>query len=138
MAISNPRESIISSVIGFITGALCRSDAFPFKSYRLPRWVNRLASLLRPIIGSTEPGFRSISALPEHGIASTRTYGPHGNGDLDASAVGLDPSIGFDSGGGTGRGEGAPRAPAQEEIAQLTAMFPDATRLQIVNALSST
>jgi hypothetical protein len=138
MALSAPPESLISSAIGVITGALCRSDMLPFKAYRLPRWVNSIASLLRPLIGATEPGFRSISALPERGVGARGTDDEQLDGDVDATAMGLNGSAGFDGGVAGGRNETTTRNPTQEEIAQLTSMFPSATRLQIVNALSST
>lgn len=138
MALSAPPESLLSSVIGIITGALCRSDMLPFKTYRLPRWTNSITSLLRPLIGATEPGFRSISALPERGVGARGADDEQLNGDVDAAAMGLNGSVGFDGGVAGGRNENTTRNPTQEEIAQLTSMFPNATRMQIVNALSST
>lgn len=135
MALSASPESLLSAVIGVLTGAICRSDMLPFKNYRLPGIVTRFASLFRPLIGATEPGFRSISALPEHGQASRGTHDANLNGDIDTAAMGLGGTTGLD---GSGRSETPARNPTQEDIAQLTAMFPNATRMQIVNALSST
>ncbi|KIM21968.1 hypothetical protein M408DRAFT_333168 [Serendipita vermifera MAFF 305830] len=133
MALSTPPESLILSVIGLLAGAACRSDMLPFKAYRLPNWVNQLASKLRPLIGSTEPGFRPVSAVPESGLGSGQA------GDAQGTANAGDPSLGTDLTSGVAAPTAAtPRTPTQEEIAQLTAMFPAATRAQILNALGST
>lgn len=133
-------ESIYLAAIGLITGAACRSDMLPFKSYRLPNWVNKTASIFRPIIGSIEPGFRPMSALPATRGSGTST-GRRSSDNNAATNVALDDPNGMPESVTTGQREReAPssRTPTQEEIAQLTSMFPNATRMQIVNALSST
>lgn len=105
----------------------------PFKGYRLPNWVNKTASILRPLIGSTEPGFRPAAVLPESGLASGRGT----NTTQEANHTG-DPTLGAELTSGVADTAATPRSPTQEEITQLSAMFPEATRAQILNALSST
>jgi hypothetical protein len=131
MALNSPPESLILSAVGLLTGAACRSDMLPFKAYRLPNWVNRIASVLRPLIGSTDPGFRPVSALPESGLAA----GSSTTGAQEATNAGPPPT---DLTSGVTDTANAPRNPTQEEIAQLSAMFPSATRAQILNAIGST
>jgi len=129
MALSAPPETPILSLLGLLAGAACRSDMLPFKDYRLPNWVNRFASVLRPLIGSTEPGFRPISALPENGLGGGQTSGTQ---EANARPASTDLTAGVTD------AANAPRNPTQEEITQLSAMFPSATRTQILNAISST
>jgi hypothetical protein len=131
MALSSPPESLILSIVGLLTGAACRSDMLPFKAYRLPNWVNKIGSVLRPLIGSTDPGFRSVSALPENGLGA----GSSATGSQEAANAGPTPT---DLTSGVTDTANAPRNPTQQEIAQLSAMFPSASRAQILNAIGST
>ncbi|CAG8580583.1 5567_t:CDS:2 [Acaulospora colombiana] len=124
--------ALLVTIIGILSGAACRSDLFPFKAYRLPNWIIKIASAFRPLIGATEPGFRSISALPERGVNSTDLQGS--TDEPLTTNVRME-----DTGGVNTENNAAPnRSPTQEEISQLTAMFPNATRVQILNALTST
>jgi hypothetical protein len=132
MAVTSPPQSLLSAIIGILSGAACRSDLFPFKAYRLPRWIIKTASVFRPLIGATEPGFRSISALPERGVNSTDLQG--GTDEPLGTNVRMENTGSLN----TENNASQNRSPTQEEISQLTAMFPNATRVQILNALTST
>ncbi|KAG8818041.1 hypothetical protein FRC19_010916 [Serendipita sp. 401] len=86
--------------------------------------------MFRPLIGSTDSGYRTYAALPELGLERENETT---NTNPTVEGVGLPESADVGNGGNV-----APRQPTQEEIAQLTAMFPNAARVQIVNAISST
>lgn len=131
MAFNSPPDSLILSGIGLLTGVACRSDMLPFNAYRLPNWVNKIASALRPLIGSTDPGFRPVSALPESELATRSSV----TGAQETTNPGPAPP---DLTSGVPNTANAPRNPTQEEIAQLSVMFPSATRAQILNAIGST
>lgn len=138
LALINAPESIALATIGILTGAACRSDILPFKSYRLPSWINKVASAFRPLIGSTEPGYRPNSVLPELGQSGTHVP-TSSNGEAIGSA-GVDiaePSV-MNRSPVEAQNQTTGREPTSEEISQLSAMFPEATRVQIVNAISST
>ncbi|KAG8790653.1 hypothetical protein FRC17_008870 [Serendipita sp. 399] len=130
LALHSAPESLALAAIGLMTGAACRSDLLPFKTYRLPNWVNKIGTALRPLIGSTEPGFRSFAALPELGMERE-----HEASNINSAVAGVELP---ESGNAGNDRNAAPRQPTQEEITQLSTMFPNATRVQIVNAITST
>lgn len=66
LAFSAIPGSLVSSIIGIITGQLYRADLFDLKTYQLPPWLIRLSSGVSPfVIGSTRPPRRTNRALHE-------------------------------------------------------------------------
>ncbi|KAH8118396.1 hypothetical protein DFH11DRAFT_1502788 [Phellopilus nigrolimitatus] len=162
LALSQPPGSIAAAVIGILSGQLYRSDVLGLKAFRLPHSVQRLSSrFLLPLIGSTKPPRRTNRAFPEEGqslrrpstqtsqentevvtTAPTAPTHPAGSTQLSgaASAAGLPgPSVMREwvdeLTGRTERAASGLRVPSEAEISQLTSMFPDLRREDLVGAL---
>lgn len=148
------------AVIGVLAGQIYRSDLANFKTYRLSPTVVRLSTrFLSPLIGTTRPIRRSNRALPDESRTDSSRTAEQSEISNDEVVTTARPSVhdsqahtvdgGNEAGTGTsvmrewvdeltGRSERASagiRAPAETEIATLTAMFPDVGRDVVVAAL---
>ncbi|KAI5123411.1 hypothetical protein M0805_006117 [Coniferiporia weirii] len=165
LAISQPPGSIAATLIGILSGQLYRADVLGLKSFRLPHSVQRFSSrFLLPLVGSTKPPRRTNRAFPDEGQGGARrpsTRSSQENTEVVTTAptapVHRQPSSGAQTSGAataaalpgpsmmrewvdelTGRTERAAaglRVPGEAEISQLTSMFPDLRREDIVGAL---
>ncbi|EJD01385.1 uncharacterized protein FOMMEDRAFT_88708 [Fomitiporia mediterranea MF3/22] len=162
LAISQPPGSLVSSLIGIVAGQLYRSDVLGLKTFRVPPTVRRLASrYLLPLIGSTKPPRLSNRAFPEDSHRLRRTPAqrsqentevvttaptPSSEDQADAQAASQPAGTGparqsvmrewvDELTGRTERAAAGLRVPSEGEINQLTSMFPDLRREDIVGAL---
>lgn len=156
LLISQPPGSVAASAIGLLAGQLYRTDALGLKGFRLPRALQRFASrFLLPLVGSTRPPRRTNRALPDDGQRQGRTRRTEENDEVITTAVTppARPDNRADAVGAgipgqsvvrewvdelTGRTERAAsglRVPSENEISQVTNMFSNLPREDIVRAL---
>ncbi|KAL5527445.1 hypothetical protein ACEPAG_6236 [Sanghuangporus baumii] len=148
LVISQPPGSAVAAFIGIISGQLYQSDILGLKAVRLPFMIRRLAKrYLLPLIGSTKPPRLSNRALPDHTQRLRRTILRPSQENTETVTTAA-PSPSPDHTGHsvvrewvdelTGRTERAAaglRVPSETEISQVTSMFPDLRREDIVGAL---
>lgn len=150
MTIAYMPGSIVVALTGLATGALYRSELTNLKSYRTPPWiVSTITSLVgssrpphmpRRAIPGERPPFATEQVLTRRRANQTATEESEGGGTTRTETGGANTG----SGSGsvmrewveelTGRRDGA-RVPTAAEIAELTAVFPHASREEIVTAL---
>lgn len=156
LLISQPPGSVAASAIGLLAGQLYRTDALGLKGFRLPRSLQRFASrFLLPLVGSTKPPRRTNRALPDDTQRQGRTRRTEENDEVITTAV--TPPVRPDNSADavstgipgqsvvrewvdelTGRTERAAsglRVPSENEISQVTNMFSNLPREDIVRAL---
>ncbi|KAJ1308441.1 hypothetical protein OPQ81_004146 [Rhizoctonia solani] len=150
--ISHMPGSMLVAAAGLATGALYRSDITNLKSYRAPPW---LVSTITSLVGSSRPPHTPRRAIPgerppfatEQVLTRRRVNErreEESDSRADANAGGGAPRSATGSGSGsvmrewvdelTGRRDGA-RVPTAAEIAELTSVFPHASRADIIAAL---
>lgn len=157
LAFSQPWSTTLAAALGFVTGALYRSDIANLKGYRLPPWFVRLTSrYLLSLVGETRAVRRTTRALPATDISDTtprledevittahtsRTGGSTRsttNGSRGASEQ-PGPSVMREwvneLTGRVDRASTGIRVPTEAEITQLVSIFPDVQRDVIVAAL---
>ncbi|CAE6487379.1 unnamed protein product [Rhizoctonia solani] len=152
ITISHMPGSMLVALTGLATGALYRSDITNLKSYRAPPWF---VSAISSLVGSSRPAHMPRRAIPgerppfatEQVLTRRRVNEPREEDNNDhadgATAAGTARSV-TGSGSGsvmrewvnelTGRRDGA-RVPTATEIAELTSVFPHASREEIIAAL---
>ncbi|CAE7214099.1 unnamed protein product [Rhizoctonia solani] len=152
--ISHMPGSILVALTGLATGALYRSDITNLKSYRAPPWV---VSVVSSLIGSSRPPHLPRRAIPgerppfatEQVLTRRRVNEPREEENNDNNNTEANPATrttrgvtGSSSGSVmrewvdelTGRRDGA-RVPTATEIAELTSVFPHASREEVIAAL---
>lgn len=154
LAISQPPGSLAVSLIGLLAGQLYRADAMGLKGFRLPRSIQRFSStFLLPLIGSTKPPRRTNRAFPLESDGSRRPPRSQENTEIVTTAPAA-PAARSETTTGTvipgqsvvrewvdeltGRTERVAsglRVPSEAEINQLTSMFSNLPREDIVGAL---
>ncbi|CAE6485619.1 unnamed protein product [Rhizoctonia solani] len=152
ITISHMPGSALVTVTGLATGALYRSDITNLKSHRAPPW---LVSIVSSLVGTSRPPHMPRRAIPgerppfatERVLTRRRVNEPgeeENDGPTEANATGGTAGGVTGSGSGsvmrewvdelTGRRDGA-RVPTATEIAELTSVFPHASREEIIAAL---
>ncbi|KAG6867876.1 hypothetical protein C0993_009918 [Termitomyces sp. T159_Od127] len=162
-AISRLPSSAAVAATGVLAGQVYRSDLANLKAYRLPPAAVHLAArFLLPLVGALRPPRRSNRALPDDASASASaaaqdeevitTARPAAASSSEVATLlhrHADPALGGASAGTssvmrewvdeltgrTGQAAAGIRVPPEEEIYQLTAMFPDVQRDVVVAAL---
>ncbi|KAJ4479008.1 hypothetical protein J3R30DRAFT_3473292 [Lentinula aciculospora] len=160
LAVARLPGSGAAALIGILTGQIYRSDLINIKSYRLgPTIINISMHFLHPLLGSNRPPRRSNRAFPDpsrRGIGSRQANTASQNDEVVTTAR---PSVGNTNSrigatvaagssgtsvvrdwvqGLTGRGDGTTagvRIPSDNEISELTNMFPDISREAVIGAL---
>jgi hypothetical protein len=149
LAISQPPGSLLSAAIGLVAGSIYRSNVFGIKTYRLPQILQRAASILLPLLGTTKPPRRSTRAFPDGPVITLPPrQEPVPTPPRDSDSTPNEPSSEAVTSGQTtmrnwvneltGQSNGGSRSlrvPSNDEIAQLSNMFPDLRREDIVGAL---
>ena len=158
LLISQPPGSVAASAIGLLVGQLYRADVLGLKGFRVPRSVQRFATrFLLPLVGSTKPPRRSNRALPDDGQRQGRSSHSRAQENDEVITTAAAPAARPDNrsdapGAGipgqsvvrewvdelTGRTERAAsglRVPSENEISQLTSIFSNLPREDIVRAL---
>lgn len=146
--------SVVVTLTGLATGALYRSDLTNLKSYRAPLWiVSTISSIVGPsrsphpprrAIPGERPPFATEQVLTRRRANdSTEEADEVATPTQNGEAGGRTGSVGGSSSGSvmrewveelTGRRDGA-RVPTAAEIAELTSVFPHASREEVVAAL---
>ncbi|KAG6891319.1 hypothetical protein C0992_009200 [Termitomyces sp. T32_za158] len=157
-ALSRPPGSLAIAAIGILAGSIYRSDLATLKSYRLPPLVVHLATrFLLPLVGALRPPRRSNRALPDDVRARASTAGEgEGEGEEVVTTARPAPPAPSDTNNDNDSPAAAPsgsvmrewvdeltravpvpgiRVPSEDEIRQLTTMFPDVQRDVVVAAL---
>ncbi|KZW04146.1 hypothetical protein EXIGLDRAFT_716145 [Exidia glandulosa HHB12029] len=141
LALSQWPSSGVLALIGFFVGQLSRADT-GLKTYRIsPRLYNLLGSLILPFIGSTRPPRRSVLAMPADSTsAADDADEPERVTTQSATASGAAanaPSVvsQWVNELTATRQQPALRRVSDAEISQVSAMFQDIPRAQIVSAL---
>ncbi|KAF8272102.1 hypothetical protein EI94DRAFT_1567051 [Lactarius quietus] len=156
LAFSQPWSTTLIAVLGLSAGALYRSDIANLKSYRLPLWFIRLSSrYLLSLVGETRAVRRTNRALPvsdssetaprlEDDVVTT-AHTPRAEGTDRLTTGSRDaaeqpgPSVMREwvneLTGRVDRASTGIRVPTEDEISQLTGIFPDVHRDVIVAAL---
>lgn len=133
LVFASPPNSIVSATCGLLAGILYRSNVLGSRSWRIPKWMQRLGkTYLSPLLESRMPRRSARTSLD----------------DVDPPASSGRPAV-----GPSGRPSGAARqgaiaevvqtfastrtgsTPSPEAVAQLQAMFPAASAEQINAAL---
>jgi hypothetical protein len=131
--------TLLAAFSGVVAGQLYRSDVFGLKSYRLPSAIRTFGNqIITPMIGSTRPPRRSNRAMPEDSgpieqrlaqtqaeaesteAASERQNGPSVVREWVNSLTGRAPGL---------------RVPSQQEINEVSAMFPSLNRQTVALVL---
>ncbi|KAG8890495.1 hypothetical protein FRB98_007842 [Tulasnella sp. 332] len=163
LAISDPPGTLVTCIIGLVTGQIYRSDIVSLKNYRVSSRFERFCvRFILPLIGTTRAPRYSNRALPNDYAPNaayrrdqaTSAASPE---DIDDRAAAAAATTGTATGASgdtttparrqpsamsewvdelTGRrgGQGL-RVPTDEEISTLTGMFPGLPREQVVSAL---
>jgi len=156
LAFSQPWSTTLVAVLGLSAGALYRSDIANLKSYRLPPWFIRLSSrYLLSLVGETRAVRRTNRALPVTELSETASrledevvttaHAPRSerrNRSTTGSREAAEqpgPSVMREwvneLTGRVDRASTGIRVPTEDEITQLTGIFPDLQRDVIVAAL---
>jgi hypothetical protein len=157
MAISRPPSSVAVAIIGILAGQIYRSDLASLNNYRIsPTVVKYCSNYILPLIGSLRPARRTTRALPDEGRPASRRRSQSQNEEVittartppaSAQSRGSDNTATGTGTGSvvrewvnelTGRGEGRNagiRVPTEDEILELTTIFPNVDRDMIVAAL---
>ncbi|KAH9049674.1 hypothetical protein EDB84DRAFT_1260626 [Lactarius hengduanensis] len=157
LAFSQPWSTTLVAALGLTAGALYRSDLANLKGYRLPPWFVRLSSrYLLSLVGETRAVRRTNRALPVTDLSETTpprledevvtTAAPRGEraarlatGSSRDAAEQPGPSVMREwvneLTGRVDRASTGIRVPTEDEISQLTGIFPDLQRDVIVAAL---
>ncbi|KAG8691715.1 hypothetical protein FRC11_011999 [Ceratobasidium sp. 423] len=152
ITISHMPGSMLVTLTGLAAGALYRSDITNLKSYRAPPW---LVPIISSLVGSSRPPHMPRRAIPgerppfatERVLTRRRVNEPgeeasDGTTDVNTAGGAARSVTGSSSGSVmrewvdelTGRRDGA-RVPTAAEIAELTSVFPHASREDIIAAL---
>ncbi|CAE6404828.1 unnamed protein product [Rhizoctonia solani] len=151
MIISHTPGSVLVALTGLATGALYRSDITNLKAYRAPPWF---VSAISSLVGASRPPHTPRRAIPgerppfatEQVVTRRRVNEPRegSNNRTDSNVTdgAARTTTGSSSGSVmrewvnelTGRRDGA-RVPTTTEIAELTSVFPHASREEIIAAL---
>jgi len=157
LAFSQPWSTTLAAALGFVAGALYRSDIASLKSYRLPPWFVRLSShYLLSLVGETRAVRRTTRAFPATEMSETTsrledeviTTAPTPRTEPSARSTTNSSRAAAEQPGPsvmrewvnelTGRVDRAStgmRVPTEAEISQLANIFPDLQRDVIVAAL---
>lgn len=130
------------ALIGLFVGQLIRADT-GLKAYRIPlRLYNLLASAILPFIGSTRPPRRSVLAMPADSSSVPDETEPERVTTQSATTAATNAAANAPSVVSqwvneltSSRQQPAVRRVSDAEISQLSAMFQDVPRAQIVAAL---
>ncbi|KAF8760235.1 Rhomboid family [Rhizoctonia solani] len=151
MVISHMPGSALVTLTGIATGALYRSDITNLKSYRAPPWF---VSTISSLVGLSRAPHMPRRAIPgerppfstEQVVTRRRVNEPREESDVRTdvnTANGTARAATGSSSGSvmrewvdelTGRRDGG-RVPTAAEIAELTSVFPHASREEIISAL---
>ncbi|KAF8681303.1 Rhomboid family [Rhizoctonia solani] len=151
MVISHMPGSALVTLTGIATGALYRSDITNLKSYRAPPWF---VSTISSLVGASRAPHMPRRAIPgerppfstEQVVTRRRVNEPREESDARTdvnTANGTARAATGSSSGSvmrewvdelTGRRDGG-RVPTAAEIAELTSVFPHASREEIISAL---
>lgn len=155
LIVSYTPGSLLAAFTGLATGALYRSDLTNLKSYRAP---SQLVSAISSLVGSSRPPHLPARVIPgdrppfaseqiltrrrANDSTEINTGDATPTGERTETRTGTEGSTGGSSGSVmrewveelTGRRDGA-RVPTAAEIAELTAVFPHASREEVVAAL---
>ncbi|QRW15854.1 CUE domain protein [Rhizoctonia solani] len=151
MVISHMPGSALVTLTGIATGALYRSDITNLKSYRAPPWF---VSTISSLVGASRAPHMPRRAIPgerppfstEQVVTRRRVNEPREESDVRTdvnTANGTARAATGSSSGSvmrewvdelTGRRDGG-RVPTAAEIAELTSVFPHASREEIISAL---
>ncbi|KZO98063.1 hypothetical protein CALVIDRAFT_512634 [Calocera viscosa TUFC12733] len=149
--------SAVAGAIGLLTGQLYRTDILGLKSYRLsPRIIRFSTRFLLPLLGSMRPPRRGGSIGDEPPTRRTMSTAASVAAGLGIPTALRPPGMQANNTQTAGRqtpdaqpptlrsivqefrGQGTPlglRAPSEAEIAQVSSMFPDARREDVIGAL---
>lgn len=150
MTVAYMPGSIVVTLTGLATGALYRSDLTNLKSYRTPSWI---VATISSLVGSSRPPHMPRRAIPgerppfaTEQVLTRRRPNQATTEEVEGSGATRTEIGSTNTGSGsgsvmrewveelTGRREGA-RVPTAAEIAELTAVFPHASREEVVAAL---
>ncbi|KAF8743184.1 Rhomboid family, partial [Rhizoctonia solani] len=143
--------SALVTLTGIATGALYRSDITNLKSYRAPPWF---VSTISSLVGASRAPHMPRRAIPgerppfstEQVVTRRRVNEPREESDarIDVNTANGTARAATGSSSGsvmrewvdelTGRRDGG-RVPTAAEIAELTSVFPHASREEIISAL---
>ncbi|KAF8607846.1 hypothetical protein BDV93DRAFT_487766 [Ceratobasidium sp. AG-I] len=155
LIVSHTPGSILAAVTGLATGALYRSDLTNLKSYRAPL---KVTSFISSLVGSSRPPHLPARVIPgdrppfasEQVLTRRRVNDSAETNAGDATPAAEGAETRASTGGSTGGSSGsvmrewveeltgrrdAGRVPTAAEIAELTAVFPHASREEVVAAL---
>jgi hypothetical protein len=144
--------SVLVALTGLATGALYRSDLTNLKSYRAPPWlVSAISSVVEPsrpphmprrAIPGERPPFATEQVLTRRRVNETANEAGESGATRGETGGRAGSTAGSSSGSVmrewvdelTGRRDGG-RVPTAAEIAELTSVFPHASREEVVAAL---